>query len=527
MKLFFYVLCLITLNGGALYAQQKAGGYVFNDRNGNGKKDGKEPGIAGVAVSNGVQVILTNAKGRYELPVDDNTIIFVVKPSGYRVPLNQWNLPQFYYIHKPKGSPAFEYKGVAPTGPLPKSIDFALTEQQEADNFRALVFGDPQVNDEAELGYYENDVVSEVKGVKNVAFGLSMGDMVQKDLTQHKPYAEITGKIGIPWYNVIGNHDLNHDCGVDSLNHETFEATFGPDNYSFNYGKVHFIVLNNNLYPSQLDKKVGLRSGLRPYQLEFIKNDLQHVDTSKLVVLAFHCPLNIVSPYSFRKEDRDQYFELLKNYPHVFSLSAHTHNLDQNFFTDTDGWHGKQPYHELVAGATCGNWYSGKVNEKGFLEGMMSDGTPRGYLYLNISGNQYSADFKVAGQADDYRIRLYHRKVLTPVWWDGRGLIYANFFMGSKRDKLECRIDDGKWKPMKYLEAPDPYYLSQLYMWDESDTLFKGRRPTESADCRHLWTAPLPCNLGIGEHRIEVRVRDMFGRTFVQKSVYRIEAPKS
>jgi hypothetical protein len=115
--------------------------------------------------------------------------LFVIKPAGYRVPLNSNNLPKFYYIHKPKGSPPSEYKGVDPTGPLPKSVDFALIPQQESDNFRALVFGDPQVNDSTELSYYENDAVSEVKGVKAVAFGITMGDLVQQNLNQHKDYA--------------------------------------------------------------------------------------------------------------------------------------------------------------------------------------------------------------------------------------------------------------------------------------------------------------------------------------------------
>jgi hypothetical protein len=526
MKKIIYGLLLLTLPGAATIAQTKATGYVFNDADGDGKKGSREKGVANVSVSNGVQVVLTDASGKYELPVTDNTVIFVIKPTGYRIPLNSNNLPQFYYIHKPAGSPPAKYKGVAPTGPLPKQINFALAPQQEGDDFRALVFGDPQANDSTEFGYYENDIVSEVKGIKNVAFGISMGDLVQSNLDDHKYYASITGKIGVPWYNVIGNHDLNTDTKVDSLNHETFEATFGPVDYSFNYGKTHFIILNDNLFPDPRSPRGGLWVGFRPYQLEFIKNDLQYVDTSKLVVLAFHCPLNGIKDSSFAEPVRAKYFDILKRFPHVFSMAAHTHQLNQNFFTKEDGWNGVQPYHELDCGATCGNWYSGKVNDKGFLDGMMSNGTPRGYLYLNITGNRYTADYKIAGKPADYQIRLYHRKVLTPIWWDGRGAIYANFFMGYKGSKVEYRIDNAAWKRMRYSVEADPYYLVQNMTWDESDTLFKGRRPTESADCKHLWMATLPCDLGVGSHSIEVRAIDLFGRVFTQKSSYRIEDPK-
>lgn len=98
--------------------------------------------------------------------------------------------------------------------------------------------------------------------------------------------------------------------------------------------------------------------------------------------------------------------------------------------------------------------------------------------------------------------------------------------MGYKDAKMECRIDNNAWKPMKYSVEADPYFLAQNVKWDETDTLFRGRRPTEGADCKHLWTAPLPCNIGLGIHQIEVRGTDMFGRVHTQKSSYRIEEPK-
>lgn len=520
-------LMLLLCNIGIAMAQKTVTGYVYEDGNGNRKRDRNEKGIAHVTVSNGVQVAVTDNKGRYELPIGEDNVVFVIKPSGYKVPLNADNLPLFYYVHKPKGSPNARYEGVKPTGPLPASVDFGLMPQQEPETFRALVFGDPQVKDDTELGYYENDIVSEVKGIRNIAFGITMGDLVQDNLDQHKDYAAITGKIGIPWYNVIGNHDLNTDTKEDSLNHESFAAHFGPVDYSFNYGNTHVIILNDNIFPDDRSSggKRGLRAGFRPYQLDFIENDLKWVDTSKLVILAFHCPLTGINDIPTDRA-RERYFQILRRFPHVFSIAAHTHQLNQNFFTTAEGWHGAQPYHELDAGATCGNWYSGKVNEKGFLDGMMSNGTPRGYLYLNISGNNYTADYKVAGKPADYQIRLYHRKVLTPIWWDGRGFVYANFFMGYKGSKVEYRIDNNPWKKMKYSVEADPYFLAQNVKWDETDTLFRGRRPTEGADCKHLWTAPIPCDIGVGIHQIEVRATDMFGRTFIQKSSYRIEDPK-
>ena len=56
--------------------------------------------------------------GTYELPVTDDTIIFVAKPRGWQTRIDEKNMPRFYYIHKPEGSPDDDYKfpGVEPTG---------------------------------------------------------------------------------------------------------------------------------------------------------------------------------------------------------------------------------------------------------------------------------------------------------------------------------------------------------------------------------------------------------------------------
>lgn len=105
---------------------EMANGVVYLDKNGNEGRDAGEPGLAGVRVSNGEQIVATNAAGEYQLHVADDTILFVIKPRGYRTPMTQQMLPRFYYIHKPQGSPTLKYPGVAPTGALPKSVDFPL-----------------------------------------------------------------------------------------------------------------------------------------------------------------------------------------------------------------------------------------------------------------------------------------------------------------------------------------------------------------------------------------------------------------
>jgi len=70
------------------FSQSSVSGYVYEDSNKNQKKENREKGIEGVAVSNGVQVVLTDKNGRYSLPIQEDQTVFVIKPSGYQTALN-------------------------------------------------------------------------------------------------------------------------------------------------------------------------------------------------------------------------------------------------------------------------------------------------------------------------------------------------------------------------------------------------------------------------------------------------------
>ena len=141
-KLVYATIALITFTGFA-HAQQ-VGSIVYEDANKNGKKDKREKGIANVLVSNGIEVVPTDKNGKYELQLTNDSPIFVIKPTGYRFHFRYYNLPKYYYLHKPQGSPKLEYPGVEPTGNLPKSLDFALIPSQENNQFTVFAFGDPQ-----------------------------------------------------------------------------------------------------------------------------------------------------------------------------------------------------------------------------------------------------------------------------------------------------------------------------------------------------------------------------------------------
>ena len=523
MKKVFLPFCALIFSIPFM-AQTNVEGFVFEDNNKNNIMERNEKGISNVAVTNGLDVVLTNKDGKYNLPINDDAIIAVIKPANYKVGVDENNLPQFFYNHKPNGSPKLKFKGVDPTGKLPKSVNFGLIPQQENDAFTALIFGDPQPYTQAEVDFFAKGIVAEVAGIKNVPFGLSLGDLVGNDLALFNPYLKAVKAAGIPWYNLLGNHDLNFDATSDEMADETYEAHFGPANYTFNYGKVHFIILDNVLYPDPRNQK-GYWGGFTANQLQFIENDLKLVPKDHLIVLAFHIPLSETEGDSFRDADRDHLFRLLKDFPNTLSLSAHTHIQRQDYFGKKEGWLQEKPHHHYNVGTTSGDWYSGKLNQQGVPVSTMRDGTPKGYAFINFKGNQYDIDYKVAGKPKTYQMEVFAPKVIEKGRSTKSG-IYVNFFMGSKNDSLHYRIDQGQWIALEYVEEIDPAYAIDVYEWDLIEELIPGRRSSNPIESKHLWRGKIQTNLEIGEHQVEIKAIDQFGKIHNGRTSYRLENKK-
>lgn len=529
MKLHVTSILLLgfILFGSGVQAQQTATGTVYQDANANGQLDTGEEGLRGVVVSNGREVVLTKDDGTYSIGIDEQDgRVFVIKPSGYRLPVDELNRPQFYYLHKPSGSPELEFEGVKPTGKLPDSINFPLIKETSDTTFRALLFGDPQPYTRQEVDYFDQDIVSELHEANQFAFGISLGDLVGDDLDLFQPYSESVAKVGIPWFNVYGNHDMNFDAHGDSLADETFEATFGPATYSFNHGKAHFIILDDVVYP-RTDGKAGYIGGLTDRQLSFIENDLEYVPNDHLVVLAFHIPIPESDNGSYRISDRRRLFNLLKDYPHTLSLSAHTHIQQFNFFDEEAGWNQLEPHIHYNAGTTSGDWWSGVPDDRGIPPTLMRDGTPNGYAMLNIDGNEYTIDYKAADKDQGYKMSVWGPEFVPQDSWHGAQL-YVNYFLGSKFTRVQYRVQqyDNAWRTMRRTESEDPYVTALRQKWDRSNSLLEGRRPSNPIASTHLWKAGIPNNLPVGEQTLEIRVTDMFGRTFTDEFTYRVVESK-
>ena len=380
--------------------RQYATGVVFHDKNENGILDRKEKGIPRVRISNGREVVETDRKGNYKISVTEDTIVFVIKPKGWITPFNANHLPKFYYIHKPQGSPSLEYKGVKPTGSLPDSVNFPLYPHRELKRFQTVFLGDTQVYSQEQLNFLAHDSVEELVGI-DAAFGVTLGDIVGDRLSLLKPVSKTIGRIGIPWYNVIGNHDRNYDAPNFDSRDDTFERIFGPSVYSYDWGEVHFINLNDIF---SLQEKWKYKGRLTQKILDFVRNDLAFVPRKKLIVLMMHIPLSGV-------ENAEDLYRLIEDRPYTFSISAHYHTQQHLFVGEKQGWKGKEPHHHLINGTACGSWWQGAFDEVGIPHAMMADGAPKGYSLITFDGNQYSIRYKASRRPVDYQMNIFAPEV--------------------------------------------------------------------------------------------------------------------
>lgn len=508
------LVVVFAMAAGIAYADD-AQGMVFYDRNGNGVYDTGEEGLANIAISNGRDMVLSGADGRYSIGVDDDTIIFVIKPQNWMTATDENGVPRFYYVHKPHGSPELQGVGVAPTGDLPESVDFPLYRSEEADSFEVLVFGDPQVRSQWETDLLVHDVLDQIvtEGTDAV-MSLSLGDICFDHLEHLQSVADAMGMLGMPNYYVLGNHDENYDAASDDYADETWERVFGPATYSMNYGPVHFIMLDDVLWhPKTEEKKAHYTGALTEKQLEFVKNDLALLHPDQLIVYMFHIPLQSMT-------NRADFLRLFEGHPNALGMSAHTHTMYHTFVGQDAGWPGDEPHHHFVNMTACGAWWGGDIDYYGIPESPGRDGAPNGYTLATFSGNQYELEFVPARYPESFQMYIWAPMGVDAATASTTANVYANVFAASERSTVEMRIDDdGDWAAMERVSAPRKEDV-EFYQKEFTETLAQVKRYSEERPItgprpsKHLWQSQLPDGLSSGYHKIYVRTTDMFGHTY-------------
>jgi 3',5'-cyclic AMP phosphodiesterase CpdA len=501
MRLHKIAAALLLLGALGPVPTRGATGVVFDDRNGDGIRGAGEPGISGVEVSNGVDVVSTDAAGRYLLPDRPGHSVFLVKPRGWKTQLDALNRPRFYAAG---------------------SADFPLTPSGEPDALRVLVLTDTQPATPTEVGYLERGVAARIGRRSDVSLGVTLGDLVYDRPDLFDGVSGALARIGVPWYSLPGNHDIQLGESGDSGPVAAYERTYGPSTYAFHAGPALFIALDD-VRPQGGPRYIG---GLTPDQFSFLSGVLSGSPSSEWVVLMFHIPLFAPDPTGvegFRPADKARLFSMLKGRARVLVLSGHTHYQRHVFHGAADGWEGPKPIEEYNVAAACGGFWGGPKDADGIPVSTMWDGTPPGYAIATFHGDSVSLDYFPARLPAESQLSVHAPKSVAPK--QGYVSFYANVYNGHDGWTVEACVDDRVWNPMRRTLGWDPTYAESYLSQDSASRPLPGPRLPDPAVCYHLWKGSLPADLPLGSHTLHVRATSPQGIAYVSDSTFEIAAP--
>ena len=375
-KLLFISLSIIfALNASGINIQVK--GKIFCQ--------GKA--LSSVQVTDGKTIVTTDRNGKYCLQTtSEKEYVYYTLPSGYESPIEN-------------GIPVF-YKKINPE--LKKqSVNFDLNKATKSQtNHVFLVWADPQVLEMEEFPQLEEVVKDVNKTIATIPsetyiHAISAGDNVFDRLNFFDKYKQVISEIKVPFYQVIGNHDMDYNNRSNELSAKSFTAAFGPAHFSYNVGNVHYVVLKNVFYYGFSYRYIGY---IDENQLQWLEQDLKQVKPGSTVMLTMHIPTiygesekadSFTSEMSNSLLNRQALYRILAPFnTHIFAGHSHT-----QWFTQA-----APNISEHVHAAASGAWWQGEV---------CPDGSPKGYTVYEINGDSVSWYFKGVNQDKAEQFKLY------------------------------------------------------------------------------------------------------------------------
>mgnify|MGYP000784599580 FL=1 len=401
--------------------------------------------VEGVVVSDGLLTTLTDESGYYALESDlsKRRFVQVTIPAAYEIPVKN-GIPQFWR-RIPEGATEFE-------------ADFTLQARRKAaSRYTVLMTADPQIRSRSarydNFAFHSIDMYEDMcRDLRETAasitdrpvYGISLGDLVHNDMSLYPTYCAGIADFDFPVFSVIGNHDHVQNAATDREAVKKFEEYLGPTCYSVELGELHFIFLDNIVMKNNtLDpNNVGAYSdGLSDEAYSWLCNDLKYVDKDRTVMLCAHSSM-------FRKPDsepadRDRhgpdYASRLAQYRCVHSWAGHSH-INFNYAYSAEEPAPKFPNVEshILARSTGALWLN---------ESMSSDGTPRGYMVVEVDGEAVSWYYKPYSYENDVPSgldRSHQIRVYAPGVWYSDGYVYANVWNHDARWGAVRYTDSGK-----------------------------------------------------------------------------------
>ncbi|MCP9753362.1 calcineurin-like phosphoesterase family protein [Ferruginibacter sp. HRS2-29] len=447
-----------------------------------GKVSSKGKGIANVVVSDGYNVVKTGSDGSYRFTANRGArFVHVSLPSGYQVP------------HE-KGIARF-YKKIE-AGNIRQVANFDLEKGSEDDKHAFIVWGDTQIQSEKDAELLKTISAPDTKACITTlgnlpVHGIGCGDLVFDKFELFEDYKEAVAITGIPYFQLIGNHDMDYTARTDEGSQATYESHFGPTWYSFNRGKIHYVVLDDVFFIGLAHRYIGY---LTETQLSWLEKDLRHVAAGTTVVVCLHIPTwNGVKVSKGAKEadlggmvsNREALYALLKDYK-VHIMSGHTHY--------NENWE-KGNIMEHNHGTVCGAWWTGPV---------CGDGTPNGYGVYTVDGDNISWYYKSVGFDKTHQLSVYGKNSVK----EKPAAVMANVWNYDPAWKVEWLEDGVNKGSMEQYSGQDPQAVA-LYLGPQ-------------LPAKHTWVEPVITNhLFIATpsetaKEIVVKATDRFGNVYTE-----------
>lgn len=418
--------------------------------------------VVGAVVSDGTEVTTTNSEGIYQLRSQkERGYVFVSIPGGYEAEA-KGVLPQFYQT----------LKAAAGT---PERIDFSLRKVDGQEQYKIYMLGDMHLanrtNDSRQFMDFTadlNDYRSRHNEVKSYA--IALGDMTWDLYWYSNSYAipdylnTINSQVrDLQIFHVIGNHDNDYKATSDREAGSQFVHYIAPTYYSFNIGKIHYIVLDDidcDEYDGTTSRHY--RASLSNEQLDWLAKDLDYVDRQTPLVVALHAPVFYPEEKGDFRLDHDatstnRLLDLLKG-REVHFVSGHTH-LNYNVTPEATICGGER-FYEHNTGAVCSSWWWSGYLTPGIHISL--DGNPGGYGIWDVNGTDIQWLYKATGRTEEHQFRCYD-------------LNQVHFSMADVPQMPANVPDKVKAEYMKYVDAypanSDNEVLINVWNWNPRWTI--------------------------------------------------------
>lgn len=448
-----------------------------------GKVTGSGKALSGVQITDGTNIVETDKNGKYSIDiVQGNDFVYYMLPKGYESPIEN-------------GIPVFFSK--LDKAAKKQKVNFELTKLEKSQlRHNLILWADPQVLDMEEFDQLQEVIDDVNKTIASFPYdipvhAISAGDNVFDRLHFFDKYKQMVSQVKVPFYQVIGNHDMDYNNRSNELSDKSFTAAFGPSHFSFNRGSIHYVVLKDVFYYGFTYRYIGY---VDENQLQWLEKDLKNVRPGSTVILTLHIPTiygesekaDAGTTLSNSVMNREALYKILAPF-NTHILAGHSHT----------NWHtqAKPNIVEHVHAAACGAWWQGEV---------CTDGSPKGYAVYEIDGDSISWYYKSVGKDKNHQLKLYKvgADAANPTSF------IANVYNYDTKWKVRWYEDDVMMGEMTQYWGTDPL-AGELYQPGKN----KKHSWLSAGKTHHLFKAE-PKNLNA---KIRVEVVDRFGNLFSEK----------